>query len=61
MLGYITFTLSFIIIHNNILDCRQFSDIHISQGSVATYLKCGGKCKHDFIANLPMSLSAKEF
>ena len=25
-----------------ISDFHQFSDIHISQGSVATYLRCGG-------------------
>ena len=40
---------------------RQFSDIHISQGSVATYLRCGGIFKYDFIANLPLSLSVNEF
>jgi len=32
--------LSLIIIH--ISNCRQFSDINILQGSVATYLRCGG-------------------
>jgi len=32
--------LSLITIH--ISDCRQFSDIHILQGSVATYLRSGG-------------------
>jgi len=50
--------LSLITIH--ILDCRQFSDSHISQGSVATHLRCGGICKYEFVANLPLSLSAKE-
>ena len=29
-----------------------FSDIHISQGSVATCLKRGGIFKHEFVANL---------
>ena len=29
-----------------------FSDIQISQGSVATCLKRGGKFKHEFVANL---------
>ena len=43
-----------------ISDRRQFSDIHISQGSVATYLRCGGKIKNEFVTNLPVSLSAKE-
>jgi len=36
------------------------SDIHISQGSVATYLRCGGIFKYEFVANLPVSLSVKE-
>jgi len=35
----------------NISDYRQFSDIHISQGSVATYVRCGGIFK--FAAHLP--------
>jgi len=45
----------------HISDCRHFSDIHISQGSVATYLRCGGICKHEFVANLSLSLPVKEF
>ena len=36
----------------NISHCCQFSDIHISQGSVATYLRCGGMFKYECIANL---------
>jgi len=32
-----------------------FSDIHISQGSVATCLKHGGIFKHEFVANLLQS------
>ena len=32
-----------------------------SQGSVATYLRCGGKFKHEFVANLPLSLSVQKF
>ena len=43
------------------LDCRHFSDIHISQGSVATHLRFVGMFKYEFVANLPSSLSAKEF
>ena len=31
-----------IINHRHILDCYQFSDIHISQGSIVTYLRWGG-------------------
>jgi len=44
----------------HISDYRQFSDIHISQGSVATHLTNGGIFKHDFVANLPLSLLAKK-
>jgi len=36
--------LSLITMH--ISDCCQFSDIHISQGSVATYLRCRGIFKY---------------
>jgi len=45
----------------HISDCCQFSDIHIAQGSVATYLRCGGIFKYKFVANLAMSLTVKEF
>jgi len=45
----------------HILDCCQFSDIHISQGSVATHLRCGGIFKYEFVANLQVSLPVKEF
>jgi len=44
----------------HISDCRQFSDIHISQGSAATYLRCGGIFKDNFVASLALALSAKE-
>jgi len=43
-----------------ISDWRQFSDIHISQGSVATRLRCGGIFEYEFVADLPLSPSAKE-
>jgi len=33
-----------------------FSDIHISQRSVATCLRCGGIFKHGFVADLLLSL-----
>ena len=36
-------------------------NIHISQGSVATYLRCSGIFKYAFVANLSLSLSVKEF
>ena len=38
-----------------------FSDIHISQGSVATCLKHGGIFKHEFVANLLPSTLVKKF
>jgi len=33
----------------------------ISQGSVATYLRCGGIFKYEFVANFPVSLVVNEF
>ena len=38
----------------------SFFEINVSQGSVATRLRCGG-IFHDFIANLPLTLQRKEF
>ena len=38
-----------------------FSDIHISQGSVATCLKRGGIFKHEFVTNLLQSPLVKNF
>jgi len=42
-------------------NCHLFSDINISQGSVATRLKCDGICRYHFIGNLSLSLTVKEF
>ena len=39
---------------------KPFSHIHISQGNVATCLKCGGIFKHEFVANLPPNLPVKK-
>ena len=39
----------------------SFFDINVSQGSVATRLKCGGIFHNDFIANLPLTLQLKVF
>jgi len=52
--------LSLITMH--ISNYHQFSDIRISQGSVATYLRYGEMFKDDFVANLglPVSPSGKE-
>jgi len=38
-----------------------FFDIHISQGSAATCLRCGGIFKLEFVANLLLSPSVKKF
>ena len=38
-----------------------FSVIHVSQGSVATYVRYGGMSTERCIANFPLSLSVKEF
>ena len=50
--------LSLITIH--ISHWRHFSDFHISQGSVATCLKCGGIFKDNFVANLILSPRVKK-
>ena len=44
-----------------LLEHCNFLNIDISQGSVATRLRCGGIFKYDLVANLPMSLPVKEF
>jgi len=51
--------LSLITIH--ISHCHQFTDIHILQSSVVTYLRCSEIFKYEFIANVSLSLSVKEF
>jgi len=38
----------------------MFSDINISQGSVATHLWCGGTFSYCFIRNLLLSLVVRE-
>jgi len=58
MLAILPCHLSLFTMH--ISDCCQFSDIHISQGSAATYLRFGGIFKYEFVSNLPVSLSVKE-
>jgi len=40
---------------------RWFSVIHVSQGSVATYVRYGGMSILHCIANFQLSLSVKEF
>ena len=43
------------------LEYGNFLNIDISQGSVVTELRCGGIVNDDFVANLLMNLSVKEF
>ena len=43
------------------LSIAIFLNIDISQGSVATRLRCGGIFKYELVANLPVSLPVKEF
>ena len=45
----------------HISDCCQFSDIQISQGSVATYLRFGGIFKYEFVANYQWVCQWKNF
>ena len=44
-----------------LLEHCDFLNTDISQGSVATYLRRGEVFKHEFVAHLLLSLSAKEF
>jgi len=44
-----------------LLEHCDFLNIDISQGSVATRLRCGEICKYELVANLSMSLPVKEF
>ena len=44
-----------------LLEHCNFLNIDISQGSVATRLRCGGIFKYELVTNLPVSLPVKEF
>ena len=44
-----------------LLEDGDFLNIDISQGSVATLLRCGGIFKQEFVASLPLSVTVKEF
>ena len=43
-----------------LLEHCDFLNIDILQGSVATRLRCGGICKYELVANLPVSLPVKK-
>jgi len=58
-LATVIYDLQLIIIF--VSNCHLFSDITISQGSVATNLRCGGTFSYHFTANLLPSLTVKEF
>ena len=44
-----------------VLSMAIFSNSDTSQGSVVTQLRCGGIINKDFVANLLVNLSVKEF
>ena len=43
------------------LERGNFFNTDISQGSVVTHLRCSGIVNEDFVANLLINLSVKEF
>jgi len=43
----------------HISDCCLFSDIHISHGSVATYLRCNGILGYDLLQSTTESVSER--
>ena len=45
---------------HSVLEHGSFFNTDISQGSVATHLRCGEIFNNDFIANLLVSLRVKE-
>ena len=45
---------------HSVLEYSNFLNSDISQGSVATFVRCGGIFKVVIIVNLPTSLSVKE-
>jgi len=47
-------------IHSGLEHCN-FLNTDISKGRIVTQLRCGGIVNEDFVANLLMSLSVKEF
>jgi len=49
-----------LIVFWNMLNFIGFSVIHVSQGSVATYVRCGGMSTPHYIANFLLSLAVKE-
>jgi len=50
-----------LVLHGHLLQSLLENGVDISQGSVATQLRCGGIFKYKFVANLPLSLTVKEF
>ena len=53
------------VLHGSLLQLLRehcdFLNIDISQGNVATHLRCSGIFKYELVANLPVSLPVKEF
>ena len=48
-------------LHQLLLEHCDCLIIDISQGSVATSLRCGGIFKYELVANLPVNQPVKEF
>jgi len=45
----------------NTVNFIDFSVVHVSQSSVATYVRCGGMTTQHCIANFKLSVPVKEF
>jgi len=59
--NFSTTVLSGSVLHAAVHEHGNFLNRDISQGRVATCLRCGGMFNNDFIADLLTSLSVKEF
>ena len=47
--------------NRTVCDCRSFSDVSVSQGSVASQMRCGQIFNKYFVANLLQNLTVKFF
>ena len=62
---YFKTVIEWLVLHNRLLRLLlkngDFWNTDISQGSVATHLRCGGVFVYDFVTNFLLSLTVKEF
>jgi len=56
-----SYLLTYLLNHNTCFRFSLFSELNILQGTVATPLTCGGIFTTDFIVNLLVSMSVKNF